>query len=501
MKRGIRRRLLCSFFLTSGIICAIMLFITLTITSIVDSIADSYDSNKILKDFSSMMSGTENALESYMNLKSYENIDGYYSNREKLERMTLGFNRKLSDEKIPMSEYTVAKFTESFLGYADLAVYEKRAGNNLSAASYYHEALTAYSFLSESVISLNELYFDENVLRYSTMQVFVKQIVHFSLIIIVIVILFNIGLVYYLVSTITQPLVEISNVANSLAERNFDIPLFTYKNADEVGNICRAFNRMILSIREYIDTIWENAIAENEHKEKELKMKELYQDAKLNALQSQINPHFLFNTLNTGAQLAMLEGDDRTCGFLEQVADFYRYNLQFTGQDSTLEDEIKMVETYVYIMKVRFGEKFVFSTDIRYSNLNIRIPGMILQPLVENCIKHGLASVTKGGKITLSIYEDEDSYSTEENCKKNVFIAVSDNGCGFPADVKQAILSNKFTLSTENMVECKDNSSGTGVGLVNVIARLRMFYKDDDVFDIRENGSVGTSFIIKVKNV
>jgi len=497
MKGGIRRRLMMSFFLTSGIICVVMLFIVVTITDIVNSVADSYDSNNSLKEFNSKMVSTEDALEAYMNLKTYETIDRYYSNREKLERMTLGFNKKACDNEILMMEYTVSKFTESFLGYADLAVYEKRAGNNLKSYSYYREALNAYSLLSDSVISLNELYFDENLIRYNEMRIFVRQITNFSLIIIAMVIFFNILLVYYLVSKITQPLVEISNVANSLAERNFDIPLFSYKKDDEVGNICRAFNRMILSIREYIDTIWENAIAENELREKELKMNELYQEAKLTALQSQINPHFLFNTLNTGAQLAMLEGSDRTCGFLEQVADFYRYNLQFTGQDARLEDEIKMVETYVYIMKVRFGEKFDFETDIRYSDLNLRIPGMILQPLVENCIKHGLRNVSKGGKIVLSIYED-----SSDGKNKCVTIAVKDNGCGFPADKRDALLNNEYTTMTDSMIEYKDDSSsGTGVGLVNVISRLRMFYKDNYVFDIGNNDNIGTSFIIKVKNV
>ena len=97
---------------------------------------------------------------------------------------------------------------------------------------------------------------------------------------------------------------------------------------------------MIISIREYIDTIWEKAIQENELREKEMKMTALYQEARLNALQTQIHPHFLFNTLNTGAQLAMMEGSDKTCSFLEQVADFYRYNLQQTGQDVSLADEL-----------------------------------------------------------------------------------------------------------------------------------------------------------------
>lgn len=484
MKAGIRRRLMQSFFLASGIISLALILITLFVSVVVNTIAESYQSNSILNEYSDIISQTEQALEGYMSLRTYETINNYYAIRAKLDMRLVNFSRYPSENMIVNNEYTVYQITCSFLEYADSAVYAWRADNTNEADVSYNHALKSYGLLREKISELNTAYFNSNIIRYNSLLVTIKRINATTIIIILSVIVLNILLVYFLVSAITKPLVEISVVANRLAERDFDIPLFTYTKQNEIGNICRAFNRMIISIREYIDTIWEKAIQENELREKEMEMASLYQEAKLNALQTQIHPHFLFNTLNTGAQLAMMEGSDKTCSFLEQVADFYRYNLQQTGQDASLEEELNLIHSYIYIMKVRFGEKFDFITDIQYSNMQIRIPGMTLQPLVENCIKHGLAEVTKGGKIILRIFlKDSDLH-----------ITVEDNGCGFPEDIKEKLLNNESIKKTPY----EDKS---GVGLSNVISRLRMYYKTDTVFSIEKGKEGGTIFVIRINDV
>lgn len=492
MKNGIRHRLMILFLLCSGILCAIMLSITGVFTFLADFVADSYDSNNSIKEYKIMAISFEDSLESYMNLKNYENIDKYFSNRLKLELKNQNFHQRPSDFKIHNSEFLVKKLCESFLKYSDVAVYERRSGNNENAQENLKHALKSYSLLIDKIDDLNQLYFEMNISSYGERRKLIGQVIAFSLALVIFIVCLAILIVHSFVTDVTQPLVEISQSANQLAERNFEIPLFEYDKKDEIGNICRAFNRMIISIREYVDTIWEKAIKENELREKEMKMMELYQEAKLNALQSQINPHFLFNTINTGAQLAMMEGSDRTCDFLEKVADFYRYNLQFTGQESDIESEILLLESYIYIMKVRFGSRFDYFTDIRCSDLQLKIPGMVLQPLVENCIKHGLADIASGGKILLCV---------ENDSKGDVILSISDNGCGFPEEKRLEILNGSYENKNLNF-ESKD--SGTGVGLMNVIFRLRIFYKSDAVFDIQKSELGGTKFVIKIsgtKNV
>ena len=291
------------------------------------------------------------------------------------------------------------------------------------------------------------------------------------------------------VTKIIHPLEEISQVAEQVADRNFDIPLFNKTGNNEIAKICMAFDRMIVSIREYINTIWDKARTENELREKEIEMMALYSKAQLKAFQSQINPHFLFNTLNTGAQLAMMEGADKTCSFIEQTSDFFRYNLRQQKTSASLSDELGIVDNYVYIMKVRYGQRLEFVKNIPEKNFPEELPVMTLQPLVENCIKHGLQDSEKG-KVTLTVGENP----------YYILISISDNGNGMSEETKRKIMESD---TLDNFSIASDGSQNTGIGLLNVYSRLRIYFKRDDIFDIMQNEcESGTKFIVRIpKNV
>jgi sensor histidine kinase YesM len=226
-----------------------------------------------------------------------------------------------------------------------------------------------------------------------------------------------------------------------------------------------------------------------------MEMRELYADAQLRALQNQINPHFLFNTLNTGVQLAMMEGADKTCFFMEQVADFFRYNIQQKNQTATIDEELALVDNFVYIMKVRFGDRLQFVKDVPEGENTKILPRMTLQPLVENCIKHGL----NGAKGIVVLKIRRDSFFTR--------ISISDNGCGFPPELRKKILDTapEDTVAEESAagsVADAKNTKNTGTGLINVITRLRLYFHRSDVFDILPNDEgQGTAFIIRIPNV
>lgn len=115
---------------------------------------------------------------------------------------------------------------------------------------------------------------------------------------------------------------------------------------------------MMGSIREYVEAQRVSMEKENEMRENELKTQTLLKDAQLKYLQSQINPHFLFNTLNAGMQLAMIEDADKTALFIENMAEFFRYNLSRINEDATLADEIQLVDHYIYILNVRFCRRY-----------------------------------------------------------------------------------------------------------------------------------------------
>ena len=176
----------------------------------------------------------------------------------------------------------------------------------------------------------------------------------------------------------------------------------------------------------------------------------------------------------------MIEGADKTCYFLEQVADFLRYNIQHPGQDATIKDELGMLDNYIYIMEVRFGNRYEFIKEIDEDTLSSRMPNMILQPLVENCIKHGLKDISEDGKIKIVVKQNKE---TDE-----INILISDNGTGFDPAIKEKIMSicNSGDTLLVNSQEINQNEH-VSTGLVNVILRLNFYFKRNDVFDILQN--------------
>lgn len=483
----IRKKLLLSFIVSSSIMCFVVIYIIFIFSTVVNSVAIAYRSNARLDEYSVKVYELEASLEQYIKIGSFDSIDNYYRLKSKIEAETVSiFATKPQKNEIILREYSLTKLVESFIHYADAAVAARRANNIGLSDMLYTKAGKGYKLINSTIMTLSNLYFQRNIQEYNKALENLRSVSFFCIFIVILMALLDLLFVYMLVNNITQPLEKISNVANKLADREFDIPLLTQDTNDEVGNICRAFNGMIISIREYIDTIWEKAEKENELRKKEMEMASLYKDAQLKALQSQINPHFLFNTLNTGAQLAMLEDADKTSYFITQVADFFRHNIQQNSIDSTLEDELNLVENYVYIMKMRFGSKLTFEKVIDCSSLNQRIPTMVLQPIVENCIRHGLKNIEKGGIVKLYVSETEDI----------IEIKVTDNGSGVPSEIREELLNEKTISLTKK--EDTGATSEHGVGLLNVISRLRLFYSDTSVFDIQQNEGGGACFILKL---
>ena len=452
-------------------------------------IARSFRSNEELNSFSNDVVQTENALETYINYRTYESINNYYIASNKVEYFCQNMQVFPSTDEVRHKEYIVHQLAVSFLKYTSKAVSAHRA--NKPVTENYQKSLECYKFLVDEISSLNILYMKNNSTVYNTDRNNVNLILNSYVIFFAVFFIFLLLILYLLLGSITKPLAEISDVALRVAERDFNVPLFKKESHDEVGNICRAFDRMIISIREYIDTIWEKARTENELREREMEMQALYADAQLKAFQSQINPHFLFNTLNTGAQLAMMEGADKTCYFIEQTSDFFRYNIQQQKADATISDELGMVDNFVYIMKVRFGQRLEFIKDVPQEIFTQNLPSMTLQPLVENCIQHGLQNAT--GRVELSV-KRTDGF---------IEISVSDNGIGIDPKVRQELLDSARGGITPDLSDVKKEKKSadehTGIGLINVFLRLRLYFHRDDVFDIVSNeDEPGTKFIIRI---
>ena len=191
-----------------------------------------------------------------------------------------------------------------------------------------------------------------------------------------------------------------------------------------------------------------------------------------------INPHLLFNTLNAGAQLAMMEEADGTYTYLHTVADFYRYAAKEDSGITTLQKEIALIDDYMYIINVRYSGEIHYEKQIDPEALDYRMPGMILQPIVENCIKHGVGELEGEKRIVLEV-----------TCEgEQIVISVRDNGVGMDQKTIDQLLQVKDELQeTENV------SKNGSIGMRNVLTRLRLYYDKTDIMEITSLGeNMGT---------
>lgn len=285
----------------------------------------------------------------------------------------------------------------------------------------------------------------------------------------ILICIFAAVLAYFITSGMVSSRIErLTHFMQEVQEGSMDMQMES-DDRDEIGMLYRGFGSMMKRIRTLINEVYLSKITQKE--------------AELKALQAQINPHFLFNTLNAGAQLAMMEEADRTYDYVQNVAEFFRYNVKKGNETVTVREEIELVDNYIYILNVRFSGEIHYKKQIDEGVLSVRMPGMILQPIVENCINHGIREMEGRGKIWLSVYQEDDF----------VCISVKDNGRGISTENIEKILNGSYRQE-------KHPGSSNGIGMDNVIARLKLYSEMDDVMSIYSEGKdMGTEFVIYLK--
>jgi len=338
-------------------------------------------------------------------------------------------------------------------------------------------------YIREDIAQLNAMRFKNNSASYKSLQSALRFLEATSSIIIIINIAVSIGVMTILTRGIVTPLANLANTARLVGKGDFKLRVETVRSRDEIGIVTQTFNKMVESLDMYVDEIRAAASMEQELRENQLTTESLLREAQLRFYQSQINPHFLFNCLNAGVQLASMEDAEKTSVFLEHMAEFFRYNVIKSREDASIREEIQLVENYIYILNVRFAGEIRYSSEIDQSLLDIRVPGMILQPLVENSIKHGISGLNRPGEVKLALSRDE----------KRVKLSVRDNGVGISAARLAEINEQILGMSAANAQNPDIYSAG--VGLDNVAARLRLYFGQDHVCSI-ENSDTGSGVIV-----
>lgn len=267
-----------------------------------------------------------------------------------------------------------------------------------------------------------------------------------------------------LAGTFVTPLVMLAHNTRKIAKNDFSGKDLEVANKDEMGELVYAFNKMKHSTEGYINTLKENnEMAELLHKEEmeKIEMEKRLDAARLELLKNQINPHFLFNTLNMIACMAKLEEASTTERMITSMSNLFRYNLKTSEQIVPLEQELKVVQDYMYIQQMRFGSRIRYENSIEVDAKAVLIPAFTLQPVVENAIIHGLSKKEQGGKLFLRVWRREGI----------LIISVADSGLGMSGEKCESLREALKEHSTAKV----------GIGLGNIYKRIHTMYRGGHV--------------------
>lgn len=409
-------------------------------------------------------------------------MHSFYKRESEYKEVLKTLNCEITDSETQIMEKNIRNMSDSYLEVVNRAVIAKRGRDISGYQTKYEQACELFDYLVTCISDLNGTLFRNNSDTYDQL----LDSVHFTEMMYIFVLMLtgflNVCLIIVLIKRMTKPLMELAETAKEVGKGNLEVHLIESNNQTEIGIVIRAFNQMVKSLKEYIERLRQSVEAESALRENTIRMEAYLKDAQLKYLQAQINPHFLFNTLNAGAQLAMLEDADKTYRYIHKVADFFRYLVKKNDMLSTIQEEIELVDDYMYILNVRYAGEIHYDKQVETELLNISVPSMILQPIVENCIKHGVHDIDWEKRVRLTVVKESDY----------VVISVVDNGIGMTKEQIESILNNKE-------LEKPDMESARGIGLDNVITRLRTFYNYINVVEITSVGkNMGTEVAIYI---
>lgn len=261
---------------------------------------------------------------------------------------------------------------------------------------------------------------------------------------------------YAISKNISRPIREMTEFIHQLEQNDFDGRL-SLKAGDEIGELVRSFNAML-------DSVQENQI--------------LRRQAQLNALQKQIDPHFLFNTLETVKALAIRQDTQAVCSALQSLGDMFRYNTNRDNRSvTTLRDELRHIRNYLLIQQLRFGERLCYEINAPQELMGYTTLKFILQPIVENSIRYAMESMECSYLLRITVSEKS----------SDILIEIADNGPGMDKDRLERL---------RRFIENEGEQGDFGIGMKNIAQRLRLHFSEPYGLSIDSVEDTGTTVYI-----
>lgn len=282
------------------------------------------------------------------------------------------------------------------------------------------------------------------------------------------------GFVLLLNHSFTKRIRGLSKVFQSVNGEHL-VQMAHEEGTDEIGSMIRNYNRMVRRTNELIQTVYKNKI-----KEQEILVGR--KNAELLALQSQINPHFLFNALESIRMRSLLKKENETADMVEKLAIMQRQYVDWGNDSVRIEQELEFVKAYLSLQKYRFGERLNYQLDIDPECEQIRIPKLTIVTFVENACVHGIESKASPGWIFVRVYKRDEQ----------LWVEIEDTGSGIEEQKLQLLQKNMQNVDIEMLKNKKS------VGMLNACLRLKMCTENHVNFEIEGEEGAGTWITIRI---
>ncbi|HWP69189.1 MAG TPA: sensor histidine kinase, partial [Rectinemataceae bacterium] len=369
---------------------------------------------------------------------------------------------------------------DHYLAEAESCVAAKRGRDVQGYSMSYDESRRTVDLIRFLADRTESVFIADSLTAFTGFRSGIPSAITTNAILVVAASLFSLMLMIQYSYTLTEPITIMANAARAVGRGVYDAQLPPQGRMDEVGVMATAFSTMRENVRRSFNELKSKAEIEKKLMEERmvvLNMEHKLKDAELMALQSQINPHFLYNTLSAGMGIAWSEKADRTSRFLEDLAAFIRYSLRPTFRTVRIAEEIECAKRYISLLQARFGDRYRFTIDADENSLEIQTPALLLQPLIENAISHGLGKREEGGEVLIRIRVTE----------KETLLSVSDDGDGISQRDIARVLGEEPDES---------DASNRGIGLKNVRRRVVLSTNEKGSLEIVSAPGMGTTVCI-----
>lgn len=263
--------------------------------------------------------------------------------------------------------------------------------------------------------------------------------------------------------SITAPIRELSNAMKQVEQENFDIEIQS-RRKDEIGHLITSFHYMVGKIRQLICEVYQKKIEQK--------------NAEIRALQAQINPHFLYNTLDSINWMLIERDEQDISDVVISLGEILRYAVGGQNHLVPLGSEARYIESYLFIQKNRLEDRLNYQWELAEDTLDVLVPRLIMQPIVENAVIHGIEPLKKGGVILMKAWIE----------KEMLLIRVTDNGRG---------------MNQEELEALREKISGTdeieNIGMRNIQRRMELTYGQEQAMEIESVQGEGTTITLRMK--